>query len=323
MAPKSLSRRRFLVQASAVGATALTGALSSHVASETRAGPPTSDPRWQIGFFTRPWANFDYHAVFDAIAEAGVKYVGTMTAAVKRAPTEALDSWDSRVIVSYRDPLDQAVRVGEEARKRGLEILSFYGGKIKARKRETIVADLRHLIDLAAAAGAKNVLLSGVEKKEEYDDYYGAVAACCDHAAEKKVGLTLKPHGGLNATGPQLRQAVQKVNHKSFTVWYDAGNILWYSGGKVDPVEDVTTVDGLVSGWCIKDYRHPKNVEITPGTGQVDFRTVFAKLNQGGFTGGPLLIETLVPGPGGLPHLLAEAKKARQFVEALVEGKQD
>jgi hypothetical protein len=41
-----------------------------------------------------------------------------------------------------------------------------------------------------------------------------------------------------------------------------------------------------------------------------------ARLKAGGFTGGPLIIECLAP--GDLDQTLAEAKKARQFVEQLV-----
>ncbi|MFW6162927.1 MAG: sugar phosphate isomerase/epimerase family protein, partial [Planctomycetota bacterium] len=103
---------------------------------------------------------------------------------------------------------------------------------------------------------------------------------------------------------------------RNFRIWYDPGNILYYSGGKLDPVDDAATVDGLVVGMCVKDYKHPKEVMITPGTGQVDFPAVLTRLRQGGFTGGALVIECLAR--GDLPALLAEAKKARRFVEGLV-----
>ena len=56
----------------------------------------------------------------------------------------------------------------------------------------------------------------------------------------------------------------------------------------------------------VKDYRHPKNVAITPGTGQVNFPKVMARLKKGGFTGGPLVVETLAP--GDLAATLVEAK---------------
>lgn len=97
-----------------------------------------------------------------------------------------------------------------------------------------------------------------------------------------------------------------------------AGNILYYSDGKVNPVEDAASVDGLVTGWCVKDYRQPKQVDVTPGSGQVDFPAVFRRLKKGGFTHGGLVVETLTPGEPR--QLLAEARKARQFLETLVGG---
>jgi sugar phosphate isomerase/epimerase len=66
---------------------------------------------------------------------------------------------------------------------------------------------------------------------------------------------------------------------------------------------------------CVKDYEPPKNVMLTPGTGQVDFPAVMARLKKGGFSRGPMVVETLKP--GSLPETLEQAKKARQFVEEL------
>jgi sugar phosphate isomerase/epimerase len=56
-------------------------------------------------------------------------------------------------------------------------------------------------------------------------------------------------------------------------------------------------------------------VALTPGTGIVNFPKVMARLKQGGFTSGPLVVECLAP--GDLPHLAAEAAKARQFLTVL------
>jgi len=66
----------------------------------------------------------------------------------------------------------------------------------------------------------------------------------------------------------------------------------------------------------VKDFRMPKDVALTPGTGRVDFLTMMKKLRAGGFTHGPMLIECLAPGP--LATTLAEAKKAKRFVERLL-----
>ncbi|MBN2131585.1 MAG: sugar phosphate isomerase/epimerase, partial [Sedimentisphaerales bacterium] len=101
----------------------------------------------------------------------------------------------------------------------------------------------------------------------------------------------------------------------NFRIWYDPGNIFYYSNAELDPVDDAPSVDGLVTGMCVKDYKHPKNVSVTPGDGRVDFPAVFARLRAGGFKGGPLVVECLEP--GDLAHTLAEAKRARRFLEQL------
>ena len=66
----------------------------------------------------------------------------------------------------------------------------------------------------------------------------------------------------------------------------------------------------------VKDYIHPRNVDVTPGDGKVDFAKVMARLRKGGFDGGPLVIETLAP--GDVTATIAQARKAREFVERLV-----
>jgi sugar phosphate isomerase/epimerase len=83
-------------------------------------------------------------------------------------------------------------------------------------------------------------------------------------------------------------------------------------------VSAAATMDGIVVGMSVKDFRPPKEVMLTPGTGKVDFPKVMARLKQGGFTGGPLVVECL--DPGELPQLQAEAAKARQFLEKLTRA---
>jgi sugar phosphate isomerase/epimerase len=294
------SRRDFLEKSLRFGAAGLAVSCTtlSTMASETK-------ERWQIGCYTRPWAKYDYRVAFDAIAEAGFKYVGLMTAKTK-----------NNLVISVDTTLEEAEQAGREVRKRGLKVPSVYGGGIPVNKSlEAGIDGLKNLIDNCAACGAANLLMGGIGNAKLYEAYYKAIAECCDYAAEKKVGMSIKPHGGLNATGPQVRKTIEMVNNKNFRVWYDPGNIYYYSNGKLNPVDDAPSVDGLVVGMCIKDYKHPKNVEVTPGTGMVDFPAVMARLKQGGFTHGALVVECLEP--GNLEHTLAEAKKARKFLEEL------
>jgi sugar phosphate isomerase/epimerase len=147
------------------------------------------------------------------------------------------------------------------------------------------------------------------------EDYYKVIAECCDYALEKGVSIGIKPHGPLNSTGRECRPLIAKVGHKNFRLWYDPGNIYFYSDGKVNPVDDAAEVDGLVVGMSVKDFTLPKNVDVTPGTGMVDFPKVFARLQKGGFRSGPLIVECL--SPGDLAHINAEARKACQFLNKL------
>jgi sugar phosphate isomerase/epimerase len=270
------------------------------------AGGAAAPSAWQIGCYTRPWADQEWRAAFDAVAEAGYKYVGLMTTKSKPG-----------LIISAASTVDEARQVGEEAKRRGLGIPSVWGGNLPVGQSVQAGVDaLRKLIDNCSAAGAGNLLMGGVGDPKLQDAYYKAVAECCDYAAEKKVGISVKPHGGLNSTGPQCRKVIEQVGHKNFRLWYDPGNIFYYSDGQLDPVADAATVDGLVAGMSVKDYLPPKNVSVTPGTGKVNFRAVLARLKQGGFVGGPLVVECLAPGDAAAT--LAEARKACAFVEELV-----
>ena len=285
-----VSRRQFI--GSALVATA--GAMVS------RAGEPR---RWQIGCYTRPWAQYDYRAAFDGIAAAGFKYVGLMTTNSK-----------SSLIISLSTTPEEASAIGAEAKQRGLKVISMWADEFSTDN----TGGLKHLIENSAACGCPNLLLGGTEE-EHADAYYKIVAECCDYAAAKGVGLSVKPHGGSNPNGAECRKIIDRIGNKNFRLWYDPGNIFYYSDGKLDPVDDAASVDGVVAGMSVKDFRAPKEVEITPGTGQVNFAKVLSRLQKGGFTHGPLVVECL--DHGDLAHVNAEAVKARRFLEALTRQK--
>lgn len=303
---EKLSRRDFVGGGLRLGAAGLALPFAGPALA---AKEPKKKERWRIGCYTRPWSQYDYRVALDAIAEAGFKYAGLMTA-----------KSGNNLVISVSTTPEEAAEVGEEVKKRGLKVPSVYGGGIPVDKSlEAGIEGLKKLIDNCAACGCKNLMMGGTGSQELHERYYKAVAECCDYAAEKGMGISVKPHGGLNATGPQCRKTIETVGHKNFRIWYDPGNIFYYSNAELDPIADAATVDGLVVGMCVKDYKHPKNVAITPGTGQVDFPKVLARLKKGGFNRGALVIECLEP--GDLKKTLAEAVKARKFVEQLVAAK--
>jgi len=292
-----LSRRQFLRAAAVVSLAGLARPGLTLAAGE---------PAFQLGCYTRPWDQFEYRVALDAIAEAGFKYAGIMTAKGK--------SW---VIITVDSTPEEVAAIAAAVKQRALKTLSIYGGDFPVAKSVAAgIAGLKTLIDHCALCACPNLLLGGTTDEKLVQPYYKVVAECCDYAAAKGVGLSIKPHGGQNATGPQCRKIITQVGHKNFRLWYDPGNIYYYSDGKLDPVADATTVDGLVAGMSVKDFKPPKEVRVTPGAGLVNFREVFARLKKGGFTAGPLVVECL--DGGDVRHITDEAKKARQFVEQLV-----
>ena len=307
-------RRSFLLQVVvSSGAAGWLAGQPGHLAAkqaEAARSKVTSAKPWQIGCFTRPWGRFHYTVAMDAIAEASFKYVGLMSTKPKGNALWVL-------VITAETGIEEAQRAGEQAKRRGLQVVSVYGGQIPvARSLEAGIAGLRRLIDNCRAAGSPSLLLSGAGNGELEESYYKAIAECCEYSAERQVEIALKPHGPLNATGLTCRKAIERVGHPNFRLWYDPGNIFAYSNGSLDPVEDAATVDGLVTGMCIKDYDPTAGVTVTPGTGRVDFPQVLTRLNNGGFVGGSLVIETLTP--GDLDSLVKEARKARRFAESLL-----
>lgn len=291
-----MDRRDFMTTLSAGAVATLAGC----------AGGRNSNKRWSLGCFTRPWSDYDIYTAMDEIAAAGFKHIGLMTTAPK-----------GRLALSMTTTEPDAIKMGEEAHRRGLEVAVAYVGDFPLQgSKQQGMDGLRKLIDLCVASRCKTALLGGTGKAEYYDSYYSTVAACCDEAQQKGVQLVLKPHGGLNSTGLQCRKTIETVNHPNFRLWYDPGNIYYYSDGKLDPVDDVASVDGIVTGMCVKDYQQPKIVDLTPGTGLVRFPAVWSKLVKGGFSRGPLVVECLKKGT--LAETRTEAITARIFLERLL-----
>jgi len=294
-----VSRREFLRATAAITIAAAARPFTALAA----------DPAYQLGCYTRPWDQFEYRVALDGIAEAGFKYAGIMTAKGK--------SW---VIINVDSTPEEVAAIADEVKQRGLKTLSIYGGDFPVAKSvEAGIAGLKRLIDHSAICSCPHLMLGGTGEEKLVQPYYKVVAECCDYAASKGVGLSVKPHGGQNATGPQCRKLIEQVGHRNFRLWYDPGNIFYYSDAKLDPVDDSSTVDGLVVGVSVKDFKPPKEVLVTPGSGQVNFAKVFANLKKGGFARGPLIVECLDRGDAA--KVTAEAKKARRFLEELTGQK--
>jgi sugar phosphate isomerase/epimerase len=291
----AIARRSFLLSLPILGAL------------PTLAASKRTTNGYLIGCYTRPWDQWDLDRALDGVAQAGFQWVGLMTA--KGTPN---------TIIHPELSTAQAAQIGAKTKQRNLSICSVYGDFQPTPNLTASRQQLHQLIDLCAACGSPELLLGGTTNPEAYETFIKSIAAECPHAQASNLGITLKPHGGLNATGAQCRQAIQRVNHPSFRLWYDPANILYYSDGQLDPLKDVLDVDGLVVGMSIKDFLPPKNVLINPGSGQVNFTPLFARLRLGGFTRGQLLVECTAP--GSFKEITEAATQARLLTERLARG---
>lgn len=291
-----ISRRQFIgnVMLLTTSATLISGCKTSLFGSG-------KSSRWQIGAYTRVWGRVNYRVALDGMAEAGYKFAGLST------------HEDGRV-VDRDTPPEVAVTVGEEIRKRGLELNTLSGGSHDVSKSlEEGIAGLKRLIDNSVYCGSPTIQINAINNPELEGPFYKAIAECCDYAAEKGVMITLKPHGNV---GVHCMEQIKKVSHHNFKLWYDPGNVYHATHGETDPVNDAAGLNGYVVGMAVKDFRLPRNVDVTPGTGMVDFPKLLDILRQDGFTRGPLVVECV--DPGDLAFLTSEARKAREFLEKII-----
>src|SRR5438105_4160854 len=135
--------------------------------------------------------------------------------------------------------------------------------------------------------------------------------------------LALPPRAG---TGAGLVEIVREAAEPNVRISYDAGNVSDYTRGKVNPLEDIRTCAGEIRSFCIKDHRFfPKDQDCGPGLGEIDH---YRLLSHVAFTGHtmPLCCENIfapaVPRPSKPEGIDALARRAREFLEIVIEGLQ-
>ncbi|MGI6207620.1 MAG: sugar phosphate isomerase/epimerase family protein [Anaerolineae bacterium] len=238
-----------------------------------------------LGFFNRPFLPLPLEEALTAIQSCGTNHVGLLG----RPGGGAYVEWNT--------PYSEIEEMHRLFDARGMRLhavlahVSFDVDKDEAIKR------YQQFIDRAVAVGAKHLLEMGAHKPETYDTYIEIMKAVSPYAHERGLIIGIKPHGGISTSGSETADVVNRVGHPGFQAWYDPGNILYYK--QLDPVAEARYFDGITVGVCVKDCvieaDGKPSVNVTPGSGQVDFEAVFRVLKEGGFTGGPCLIETLGP----------------------------
>jgi sugar phosphate isomerase/epimerase len=286
-----MNRRAFIQQA--LVASAATSILSS-------TDGLAKGVKWQIGCFNRPWTKWSFDQTLKEIKAAGFKTAGLLTR-TKEEPFIGADATPE-----YLAGLKSRI---------GASGLSANMGALRSRHDipvEDSIREVRKQIDNARFLSLKYLLSFGADKSEEFAHHAQVMSAAAAYAQEKGIKLAMKPHGGISGASDEILRVIKAVNHRNFTIWYDAGNIIYYTGK--DPVAEFDPIAQYVTGFCAKDCGELKgDVMIQFGAGKVDFPSLFKKLKSAGFNG-PVMVECCKVGQTP-EETMANARANREFLE--------
>jgi len=290
-----MNRRQFIQHTVFASAAASVGAMAEFAVE--------AKVNWPVGCFNRPWTKWSFDETLKQIKSAGYKYTGLLS----RTRDEQFISADAKP--EYLDGLKK--RLAASGLKANM-------GALRSRHNipiEDSIREMRQQIDNARFLGLEFILSFGVDKPEEYAHYYKVMRESAAYADEKKIKLVMKPHGGGSGASDEILRAMKEVNHRNFKIWYDAGNIIHYTGK--DPVEELKPIAQHVTGFCAKDCATVKGeVMMQFGEGKVDFAGVFKTLKAAGFKG-PIMVEGVKV--GATPEeTAANAKANREFLEKVL-----
>jgi sugar phosphate isomerase/epimerase len=298
MNDQTMNRRKFLHTAAlTTTAATLLNFADAHAAERTKG------VNWPIGCMNRPWSRWPHNVGFEGIKAAGYKWIGLIS-----------HSKDEPLITSDATP-EYLANLRKKIAALGLTANMGALRAAPAVRLADSIKDTRKQIDHAKFLSLEFLLTFGVDKPEHYEDYYRLMADAAAYSQERGLKLVLKPHGGASSAAEEIRRCLEKVKHPNFKIWYDAGNIIHYTGK--DPVEQLKPIAQHVTGFCAKDCgRQGGDVMIQFGAGKVDFKAVFSELKSAGFNG-PVMVEccALSDNP---QEVTANARANREFLEKLI-----
>ena len=291
-----MDRREFLQHTVAGGALSALGVSMSP-------SPSARAVKWPVGCFNRPWTTWSFDDALRQIKAAGYQTMGLLS----RTKSEPFIGADATP--EYLASLKQ--RIAGSGLKANM-------GALRTRHNiplDESIKETRKQVENAEALGLTYLLTFGVDRPEEYEHYYKVMSDAAAYAQARKLKLVMKPHGGSSGASDEIVAVIKAVQHPNFKIWYDAGNIIHYTGK--DPVEELKPIAAHVTGFCAKDCAEVKgDVMIQFGTGKVNFAGVFAVLKAAGFDG-PLMVECCKVGATA-EETMAYARANREFLEAVL-----
>lgn len=258
---------------------------------------------WQIGCFNRPWTRWPFDQTLKEIKASGYKTTGLLSRTREEpfigadATPEYLESLKKRIAASG---------------------LAANMGTLKSRHNipfEDSIREVRKQIDNAHFLSLKYVMSFGADKPDEFAHYFKVMKDAAAYAQDKEIRLVMKPHGGISGSSDEILRVIKEVDHRNFSIWYDAGNIIHYTGK--DPVTEIDPIAPHITGFCAKDCGEIKgDVMIQFGAGKVDFPAVFKRLKATGFNG-PVMVECCKVGQTP-EETTANARANLEFLEKIL-----
>lgn len=303
----ALSRRTILRLG--VASLALGGAplASARGLQDRKDKKPT---QFQIACMTLPYSQYPVQRALTGIKSAGYQYVAWGTSHkegdAKGVPVMPADA-----------PPEKAKELGQRCRDLGLEPLMMFSNIYPEHQKALEVFTSR--IKQAAAAGMPHILTFGHTKGPNRKVWVERFKELGPVARDHGVLIVVKQHG---ETGEVTGDIVREVADDGIKVNYDAGNVMDYTRGKVNPLEDIKTCAEMIRSFCIKDHRMaPVDQDCGPGLGEIDH---YRLLGQVAFTGlkMPLCCENIsAPGIKATKpeEIDALARRAREFLDLVIQ----
>jgi len=327
MSLNTQSRRKFIATGAA-GAAALALAANAEAGAQrpNSAQQPAQpaqpqkklDPtRFQIACMTLPYSRFSLARALQGLRNAGYAYVAWGTTHMEEGKTVPVIAADAAV--------GRAKDLSSRCRDMGLEPVMMFSGIYPEAKDGFEV--LRHRILQAAAGRVPQVLTFGYTRggnEKVWIERFKQLAPIC---RDNNVILVVKQHGGETGTGAACARITREVNHSHIKVNYDAGNVMDYLNGKVNPLEDLRGCASEVRSFCIKDHRFfpEPHQDCGPGLGEIDHYRLLDIVNRTALTM-PLCCENifapLVARPVKPEGVDALARRAKEYLELVIQALQ-
>jgi sugar phosphate isomerase/epimerase len=309
--PSRFDRRAWLRTTTAGLAALATGALHRAAAAQAQASTKGKPTHFQIACMTLPYSRFPLQRALTGIQSAGYRYVAWGTAHQE-------GGGDPVPVLAQGAPPERARELAKKCRDMGLEPVLMFGPSpenVDALKRRILQAE---------TAGIGQLLTMGNTRGNDAKVWVKNFKEVGPFARGHGVIVVVKQHGGNTGTGAALAAITRQVADDAIKISYDAGNVLDYHD--VDPLPDIARCADEVRSFCIKDHRNfPKDEDCGPGFGEIDH---YKLLNPVAFTGRamPLCCENifapLIPGPKDAEGIDALARRAREFLEVVIQGLQ-